>query len=233
VGHVYSSSHSGDDAAERALRSYVERTGGPKDFGSPRKVSFNPGYRDKFWHRNCVAIGLSAGFIEPLEASALALVELSAAMLTDQMPATRAAMDIVGQRFNDSFTYRWERVIDFLKLHYVLTQRTDSEFWRDNGRAESIPERLRELLALWRHQPPSRYDFFRIEEVFPSASYQYVLYGMGFRPERSIAGRHSDNADRADGFFREAAALTGKMLAALPTNRELIGHIKRNGLQRI
>ena len=69
---------------------------------------------------------------------------------------------------------------------------------------------------LWRHQPPSRYDLHRIEEVFPSASYQYVLYGMGFRPEPAVATRRSDDCDRADGFFREAAALTGKMLAALP-----------------
>jgi hypothetical protein len=69
--------------------------------------------------------------------------------------------------------------------------------------------------------------------VFPSASYQYVLYGMGFRPEPPAATRRADDADRADGFFREAAALTGKMLAALPTNRELITHIRRHGLPRI
>jgi hypothetical protein len=237
VGHVYSSSHTSDEAAERELRRYVERTGGPANMTTsmpaPRKLSFNPGYREKFWHRNCVAIGLSAGFIEPLEASALALVELSAAMLSDEMPATRAAMDILARRFNDCFIYRWERVIDFLKLHYVLTQRTDSAFWRDNCRAESIPERLRDLLTLWRHLPPSRYDLSRIEEVFPSASYQYVLYGMGFRPQPGIAPRRSDDPDRADEFFRETAALTRKMLAALPGNRELIGNIKRNGLQRI
>ena len=233
VGHVYSSAHTSDEAAEVELRSYIEHTGGPQGFGTPRKLSFNPGYRAKFWHRNCVAIGLSAGFIEPLEASALALVELSAAMLSDEMPATRSTMDIVARRFNDSFTYRWARVIDFLKMHYVLSQRTTSAYWRDNGRAESIPDRLSEQLTLWRHQPPSRYDFFRVEEVFPSASYQYVLYGMGFRPDPGVTARRADDADRADGFFREAAALTGKMLAALPTNRELIGHIKRNGLQRI
>jgi hypothetical protein len=233
VGHVYSSAHTSDDAAQHELHSYIERTGGPKDMPSPRKLTFNPGYRDKFWHRNCVAIGLSAGFIEPLEASAIALVELSAAMLRDQMPATRAAMDIVARRFNDSFTYRWERVIDFLKLHYVLTKRTDSDFWRDNCRAESIPDRLQEQLLLWRHQPPSRYDFHRVEEVFPSASYQYVLYGMGFRPEGPPVSRRTDDADRADGYFREAAALTSKMLAALPTNRALIGHIKRHGLSKI
>lgn len=233
IGHVYSSAHTSDEAAERELRAYIERTGGPQGMPSPRKLTFNPGYREKFWHRNCVAIGLSAGFIEPLEASALALVELSAAMLRDQMPATREAMGIVAHRFNDTFTYRWERVIDFLKLHYVLTQRTDSEFWLDNRRPASIPERLQEQLTLWRHQPPSRYDFNRIEEVFPSASYQYVLFGMGFRPERRDAIRRADDADRADGYFREAAALTSKMLAALPTNRALIDHIKRHGLSKI
>ena len=138
VGHVYSSAHTSDDAAEaRAAHLHRAHRRAEEHAGTPRKLSFNPGYREKFWHRNCVAIGLSAGFIEPLEASALALVELSAAMLSDQMPATRDAMDIVARRFNDSFTYRWERVIDFLKLHYVLTQRTDSAFWRDN-----VPRRV-------------------------------------------------------------------------------------------
>jgi tryptophan 7-halogenase len=233
VGHVYSSSHITDDAAEAELRNYVSRSDGPKDIGSPRKLTFNPGYRVTFWHRNCVAVGLSAGFIEPLEASALALVELSAAMLSDEMPATRASMDIVARRFNDAFAYRWSRVIDFLKMHYVPTKRTDTAFWRDNVRAESIPDRLAEQLALWRHQPPSRYDFHRSEEVFPSASYQYVLYGMGFRPEARPASRRVDDADRADAFFREAGALTSKMLAALPTNRELLAHVRRNGLPKI
>lgn len=233
IGHVYSAAHTSDEAAEAELRDYIERTHGPTQPGTPRKIKFEPGYRQQFWHKNCVAIGLSAGFIEPLEASALALVELSAAMLSDEMPATRAAMDILARRFNDAFTYRWERVIDFLKLHYALSKRTDSAFWRDNTRAETIPDRLRELLTIWRHLPPSRYDLHRIEEVFPSASYQYVLYGMGFRPEPPVATRRTDDADRADGYFREAAALTGKMLGALPTNRELIEHIKRHGLQRI
>jgi hypothetical protein len=233
IGHVYSSAHTSDDRAEAELRQYVERVAGAAGMGTPRKLTFEPGYRRQFWHRNCVAIGLSAGFIEPLEASALALVELSAAMLSDQLPATREEIDIVARRFNDAFTYRWERVIDFLKLHYVLSRRTDSAFWRDNAAPATIPDRLQELLLLWRHQPPSRYDLHRIEEVFPSASYQYVLYGMGFRPGPPATARRADDADRADEYFREAAALTGKMLAALPTNRELIGHIKRQGLPRV
>ena len=233
VGHVYSSAHTSDDAAERELRDYIVASGGPKDVPAARKLSFEPGYRAEFWHRNCVAIGLSAGFIEPLEASAIALVELSAVMLAEDMPASRADMDIIARRFNDAFGYRWGRVIDFLKLHYVLTQRRDSAFWRDNVLPASIPDRLSELLALWRHRPPSRHDFHRIDEVFPSASYQYILYGMGFRPEPGAAMRHPEAAEAADGFFRETAQMTRKMLAALPGNRELIAHIKQNGLPRI
>jgi tryptophan 7-halogenase len=227
IGHVYSSAHTSDDEAEADLRAYAG-----KEMPAPRKLVFEPGYRQQFWHRNAVAIGLSAGFIEPLEASALALVEMSAAMVSDDFPATREAMDIVARRFNEAFTYRWERVIEFLKLHYVLSARSDSDYWHDNRRADTIPPRLRELLALWRHRPPSRLDFHRIEEVFPSASWQYVLYGMGFTPDRARITRR-DSTDGADGYFREAAELTRRMLRGLPSNRELIDHIRLHGLQKI
>jgi tryptophan 7-halogenase len=233
VGHVYSSAHATDDEVERALRAYIERTGGPRDIPAPRKLSFQPGYRRQFWHRNCVAVGLSAGFVEPLEASALALVEFSAATLSEQMPATRAAMDIVARRFNEAFTYRWERVIDFLKLHYALSRRRDSAYWRDHTSADTWPDRLAECLTLWRHRPPSKHDFPRVEELFPSASYQYVLYGMGFRPVPGAYSRGPDEHAQADSCFREAAALTRRMLPALPSNRELVAHVRRHGMLRV
>jgi hypothetical protein len=67
-----------------------------------------------------VAVGLSGGFLEPLEASALVLIELSAEMISAQLPATRETMDIVARRFNETTRYRWDRIIDFLKLHYIL-----------------------------------------------------------------------------------------------------------------
>jgi glycine/D-amino acid oxidase-like deaminating enzyme len=237
IGHVYSSAHTSDEEAERALRAYVSATGGPDDIPSPRQLAFEPGYRERFWHRNCVAIGLSAGFIEPLEASALAMVELSAAMLAEEMPVTRAHMDASAQLFNETFRYRWERVIDFLKLHYVLSRREGEQdrsgYWRDNRREEGIPQRLRDMLSLWRHRPPSRADLNRIQEVFPAASYQYILYGMGFCPEPGFARRQrvgEGDGDMADGFFRQAADLTRRMLPALPDNRTLIAHIVRHGL---
>jgi len=233
VGHVYSSAHTSDDAAEAALRAYIERSGGPRaaEVATPLKLAIQPGYRERFWHRNCVAVGLSSGFIEPLEASSLVLVELAAAAIADTLPATRDAMDIVARKFNDLFAYRWERVIDFLKLHYVLTRRTDSAYWRDHVRPETIPERLREALLLWRHRAPSRYDLVHGEEIFPSASYHYILYGMGFRP--STPPPRPEARAQAEEGFREAADLARKMLPALPGHREMIDHIRTRGLSRI
>jgi len=235
IGHVYSSAHTTDEQAEQSLRRYVAATAGAAAAAamSPRKLGFRPGHRAEFWHRNCVAVGIAAGFIEPLEASALALIELSAAMISDQLPATRGEMDLVARRFNESFAYRWERIVDFLKLHYVLTCRRGSDYWRDNCEPATIPERLRELLVYWRHHPPSRYDLPRVDEIFPSASYQYVLYGMGFRPQSSVCARLPGDAERAEGFFRESAALTRRLLAGLPENRVLLEQIGRHGMQRI
>jgi tryptophan 7-halogenase len=230
MGYVYSSAHISDDAAAQELLRHIAASGAASNDLVPRKLSFQPGYREKFWHRNCVAIGLSSGFIEPLEASALVLVELSAALLCDEMPTTRARMDLVAARFNDAFSYRWGRVIDFLKLHYVLTRRTDTAYWRDHCDPASIPERLAEQLQLWRQQAPSRHDLFRVDELFPSASYHYVLYGMGFRPDPDLKPRCSDHREVADRAFREAASLTRRMLAALPGHRELLDQIKLHGL---
>jgi 2-polyprenyl-6-methoxyphenol hydroxylase-like FAD-dependent oxidoreductase len=236
IGYVYSSAHTSDEEAERALRRYVEGSTSSSADGlefSPRRISFTPGHREKFWHRNCVAVGMAAGFIEPLEASALVLVELSAAMISDELPTSREAMDVAARRFNDRFRYRWDRIVDFLKLHYILTRRTDSDYWIDHCREHGVPERLRDSLVLWRHRPPSRNDLFQIEEIFPAASYQYVLYGMGFKPStRATAGR-SDDSERADMHFRECANMTARLLAGLPSNRELLQLVREHGIPAI
>jgi len=234
VGHVYSSAHTSDEQAELALRHYIQPGRGNRDGAdaTARKISFKPGHRETFWHRNCVAVGIAAGFIEPLEASALALIELSAAMIRDEMPATRGCLEVVARRFNERFQYRWDRIVEFLKLHYLLSKRTDSDFWLDNRRMDTIPSRLVELMELWRYRPPSRRDFHEIEEIFPAASYQFVLYGMGFEPYE-VAHRRSDDSVLAGKIFAENAATTGKFLAGLPSNRELIRHVISHGLPKI
>jgi len=230
VGHVYSSRHISDDQAERELRAYI----GPAADGlTVRKIPIRSGHRETFWKRNCVAVGLAAGFLEPLEASAIVLIELSAKLIAEQMPVCREVMDLIAARFNATTHYRWGRIIDFLKLHYVLTKRTDTAFWRDNLLPETIPDRLNDLLLLWSHQSPWFHDEFdRVEEVFPAASYQYVLYGMGFRTQVDPAALDGDakNAERA---LRENAIQTERLRAGLPRHRDLIRKIVEHGMQAV
>jgi tryptophan 7-halogenase len=142
-------------------------------------------------------------------------------------------MDIVSARFNDVTHYRWGRIIDFLKLHYVLTQRQDTAFWRDNVDSHTIPDRLKSLLRLWKYQSPWFFDEFdRLEEVFPAASYQYVLYGMGFRTEVEREDTVGTQAMAAK-LIGDNAAMTRQMCSQLPKNRDLIKKIFDYGLQPI
>jgi tryptophan halogenase len=230
IGYVYSSHHQSEEEAQEVLARYV----GPaiKDL-KVRKIPIRAGHRETFWKNNCVAVGLAAGFLEPLESSAIVLGELSAKLIAEQMPANREVMDIIARRFNEVTLYRWGRIIDFLKLHYVLTKRTDTPFWIDNVAPESVPERLKNLLHLWKYQPPWFFDEFdRLEEVFPAASYQYVLYGMGFRTEVD-PNDWIGTAKTASRYMNETATITGKMRSQLPKNRDLLNKIYEYGLQPI
>jgi tryptophan halogenase len=230
TGYVYSTRHSSDEQAHETLMRYL----GPEHAHlSARKIAIRAGHRTTFWKNNCVAVGLSAGFLEPLESSAIVLIELSAKLIAEQMPANREVMDIVAKRFNEVTDYRWGRIIDFLKLHYVLTKREDNAFWRDNVDPAGVPDRLQNLLRLWKYQSPWFFDEFdRLEEVFPAASYQYVLYGMGFRTEVEPMD-NSATAAMAAKFMNDNVAHTKQMRAQLPKNRDLMRKIFEYGLQTI
>jgi tryptophan halogenase len=230
IGHVYSSRHISDAEAERELREYIGPAVADRAI---RKIPIKSGHRETFWKGNCVAVGLAAGFLEPLESSAIVLIEMSAKLIAEQMPVCREVMDFIAARFNETTHYRWGRIIDFLKLHYVLTKREDSAFWRDNRLPETIPERLQNLLLLWQHQAPWNHnEFDRIEEVFPAASYQYVLYGMGFRTEVDLHALAADaaNAERA---MRENLQQVERLRVGLPRHRELIRKIVDHGMQAV
>lgn len=219
VGHVFSDSHTSEDQALRDLQSYLNLDDNNFNQLEPRRIAINPGYREKFWHNNCVGVGLSAGFLEPLEASAMMLIETSASMIADLMPTTRAAMDVVSLRFNRRSHYRWQRIIDFLKLHYHLSQRTEA-FWRDAASADHVSDRLKEDLELWRHQAPWKAEFDSLEEAFPAASYQYVLYGMGFNTRGSEAVLNGA-AEAINSVTHEAQLLSSK----LESNRDILSLI--------
>ncbi len=226
VGHVYSSAHTSEDRATAVLQDYIRRVSPRTDLErlTFRRIPFEPGYRRRFWVGNCVAVGLSGGFIEPLEASALALIEQAATIISRQLPVNRDTMTVVAKRFNEKMAYHWQRVIEFLKLHYVLSQRDDSEYWRACRDPGTCPASLRDKLVLWQQQAPWHDDAPRVDELFPSASYQYVLYGMGFRPAfaaaRGAALRRE--RERVTQALQANAEKVRQMRKALPTNRELL-----------
>ncbi len=218
VGYVYSSAFTQDSEAEETLHHYI----GPSfNDLSPRKISFKSGYRDVFWKRNCVAVGLSAGFVEPLEATALMLIEISARFISDNLPADDALMNTTAKRFNDQMRYRWRRIIDFLKLHYMLTERTE-DYWRANTEDGSIPDSLREDLEIWKFRGPISGDFDSAIELFPAASYQYVIYGMGFKPDFSRQAYLYDKHEQAAQILKRNQNLTQQMLRNLPLHRDYI-----------
>lgn len=174
VGHVYSSKFICQEQAKARLEQYVNRKLNDDEV---RTFDISPGHRKEFWRHNCVAVGLSAGFLEPLEASSLVLVEMAAKFIAEQLPRSTEVMPVIANRFNKTFLYRWSQIIDFLKLHYVLSERKEA-FWEQHRIETSWTESLKNNLLLWRYHCPWHNDFTHIEEVFPSASYQYVLYGM-------------------------------------------------------
>lgn len=205
IGCVYASRFLTDEEADVILRDYVARhvPGADPAALEPRRIAFRTGHRASFWQGNCLAIGQAAGFIEPLEASAIVMIELSLRALADSFPANHEAMAIHAERFNALFRNRWERIVEFLKLHYVLSRRAEP-YWQAQRDPSTLPARLAENLVLWRDHPPSLRDFPEVEEIFPAASQQYVLYGMGHplpgglpQPGAAVAARLGEVAERA------------------------------------
>jgi tryptophan 7-halogenase len=228
VGCVYASAFLSDDEASETLSAYLRRTASTPQLAAltPRQLSFRSGHRARFWERNCLALGLAAGFLEPLEASAIVLVELSIDALLASFPAHRAAMPLLAARFNALFRYRWDRIVDFLKLHYVPSRR-DEPYWRAHRQPASMPERLRDLLELWRFQPPGPGDLGAAQEIFPAASYQYVLYGMGaVAPEEGPIRAGGRDAMRAG--LAQTAQRARSLAASLPANRAYLDALRRD-----
>lgn len=178
IGYVYASQFSSDEQAKAILANYVQAINPRVDINTARQLTIRPGYRAKPWVANCVAVGMAAGFIEPLEASALVMVELAATFLCENLPATEAALVGIAERYNQLFVERWGRIRDFLQLHYLLSDRRDTPYWRYVTETMPITDRLEYLLKEWRYRDPNLSDFGHYMELFPPASYQYVLMGM-------------------------------------------------------
>jgi tryptophan halogenase len=218
IGYAYSSRHTSDARAEQVLREYI----GPASDGlAARALTLNVGYREVQWVKNCVAVGLSGGFLEPLESSGIGLIETAAYLIGFLFPFN-GQTEPVARTFNALMRGRYERIIDFIKLHYCLTQRTDSPFWTENADPRSIPASLQDKLAMWRARAPHRLDFVSDLEMYPTTSWQYVLYGMEFGTQLHVASDEREAQARSE--FASIAQLGGQALADLPDHRALVAH---------
>ncbi len=200
VGYVHSSAFISAEDAEREVRKYE----GPhsKDLDT-RIVNFQVGWRRRHWVGNCIAIGLSGGFIEPLESTGIYLSELGVAMLAEHFPYKDEHIPALAFRYNRIMQNRYYEILDFINLHYCLTKRTDTAFWREAQKPERITDRIQAKLEFWKTKRPSSVDledqFFlgQSQELAPSSdgigdrrptvdtaklwshySYECIMYGM-------------------------------------------------------
>lgn len=201
LGYVHSSAFQDDEAAERELRGFEGRHAEALD---TRIVHFKVGHRKKAWQRNCIAIGLAGSFIEPLESTGLYLSDLAVAMLAEHFPY-HGNMERLAWRYNRIMANRFYEILDFINLHYCMTQRSDSEFWREVQRSERITDRLRAKFDYWQSKAVSAVDFEDQQlpaqhampldtgdphadnrppvdtgKLFTRSSYEAVMYGMDF-----------------------------------------------------
>ncbi len=163
------------------------------------------------------------------------MIELAAGMIADQLPPNRAVMDIVARRYNRKFLRHWNQIIEFLKLHYVLSARDDSPYWQDNHATSSIPDKLGEQLSLWRYRSPWHQDAEAVDDLFPTPSYQYILYGMGFEtaPRETGSHQHDQRQRHASELFRKNPARAAQLQQALPGNRQLLDKVREFGFQKL
>ncbi|KZN30366.1 hypothetical protein N480_05290 [Pseudoalteromonas luteoviolacea S2607] len=230
IGHVYSSSHTSDEQALRDLSDYLKM---PDEQVDARKISMKIGYREEAWTKNCVAMGLAQGFVEPLEATGLLVFDITARMLAEQFTFEHKAMEANAKAFNRRVSHMWDKVIDFIKLHYCISKRSDSQFWLDNRCKSSIPESLQEKLTLWRYQIPKAYDFSSTLEVFNLENYLYVLYGMEFDTDISALSCIYQQKELARKEVAEIVRYAQSLEKQLEPNRTLLEKINQFGLSKV
>jgi len=204
LGYVHSSAFVSEEAAEQELRAFE---GAHAESLSSRLVHYKTGHRENAWVGNCVSIGAASSFIESLEATSLYMIDLAVEMLVDHFPYSDN-MAPLAYRYNRIMINRYYETLDFVNLHYCLTRRNDSEFWREVQRPERINDRLRAKLDYWRLKRPTPRDFE--DQFFPGQpdtplrsgvasgdyrspidtaglwdheNYEAVLYGMQFLDE--------------------------------------------------
>ena len=210
-GYVYSSNHaSGDEAID-----VVRELG-----GEPRKLRMRVGRRTAFWHRNCVSVGLSSGFVEPLESTGIYLIQRAIELLLEYFP-DRDFNPALSRAFNARMARMFEEVRDFIVLHYVLSKRDDTAFWRDS-RAVTLPDSLAETIAL--HDETGKVETDRVS-LFQEPSLHFLFAGNERLPRRVMPPADIARPDRIAEVLGQMHAQNRRLTESLPAHAALMASL--------
>ena len=182
-GYVYSSAYTTPEAAEQELRNFTG-VGDSPDIEA-RHLKMKVGRVEQHWASNCLAVGLSQGFIEPLEATALLLVQLTIQEFIralDEGNFTDARRDW----FNDNINTRFDAVRDYIVAHYVVNSRHDTQYWQDNANNSNVSQSLFDVISTWTSGKDLTEELKRqqIENFYPTMSWHCLLAGYGIYPAK-------------------------------------------------
>lgn len=212
-GHVYSSRFTDAERATQVLLDAIE--GEP--LSDPRHLRFVTGRRKKFWNANCVAIGLSAGFLEPLESTSIHLIQSGVAKLLSLFP-NQAFNPVERDEYNRLLSVSYQHTRDFILLHYVATERTDTPFWQYIQSLE-LPETLRHKMALLE----SSGSFFRYDdELFSVVSWLAVMHGQRRGPKGYNTVADGLSVSNLTQSLANMRGLISKTVTAMPTHQQFI-----------
>ncbi len=212
-GHVYASAFTSDDAAETVLRANLDGEA-ERD---PLRLRFRAGRREAFWHKNCVAIGLAGGFLEPLESTSLYLVQSAVLRLVHLLPDRDLAPANITE-YNAQTGFEYERCRDFIILHYKATARDDTPFW-DYCRTMAIPDTLRHKIELFE---ANAHIFRENEELFAEESWIQVFLGQGVMPRNHDPAVNIKGAAEIDQYLHDIEQVIAKCVQLMPAHADYV-----------
>jgi tryptophan 7-halogenase len=212
-GHIYSSKFMGEDEATSILLKHID---GAK-IAEPRHIKFQTGRRKKFWDRNCVAIGLSSGFLEPLESTSIHLIQTAIARMVMFFPSGSFDQTDIDE-YNDQTQWEFERIRDFIILHYKATERDDSPYWQ-YCRTMPIPATLERKIELYKKNGRIFRDG---NELFAELSWIQVMHGQRVRTDGYHPFADLRSSDDVAAFVENVRQVIGKCVQVMPTQSEFI-----------
>lgn len=212
-GHVYSSAFMDEAEAEKILLANLDGA----QLAEPNRIRFTAGKRKKLWNKNCVAIGLASGFVEPLESTALFMIQSSVVRLIRLFPDSGIDPANVAE-FNRQSDFEYERIRDFIILHYKATERDDTPFWR-HCRTMEIPATLQRKMDLFR---ANGRIFREDDELFSEESWIQVLLGQGVLPRGYDPLVDLKSTPQIVQFMSNIENTIAKCVAVMPTHEAFV-----------